>query len=146
MPKPKGKTVQAALFKGGYKPIDEDFLEYIDFLREELARAFKESEESLNGEELTEAVQRTIDRLVFIRFLEDKLIEPENHVSEWTGWKDFVADCRKLDVKYNDVVFKKHFIDKHDLQEPKKSYLNIFAVTLATSIALTSLTTCLFTF
>ncbi|RYY39751.1 MAG: endonuclease [Chitinophagaceae bacterium] len=111
LPKPKGKAVQKALFKGGYKPIDEDFLEYIDGIREDLAKAFKRNDEALNGEELTEAVQRTIDRLVFIRFLEDKLIEPENHVSEWTSWKDFVGDCRKLDAKYNGVVFKKHFID-----------------------------------
>lgn len=114
LPKPKGKAVQKTLFKGGYKPIDEDFLEYIDAIREDLAKAFKKNDERLNGEELTEAVQRTIDRLVFIRFLEDKLIEPENHVSEWRGWKDFVADCRKLDAKYNGVVFKKHFIDNQD--------------------------------
>lgn len=120
LPKPKSKTIQRALFKGGYKPIDEDFLEYIDGIRETLAKAFKKNDEALNGEELTEAVQRTIDRLVFIRFLEDKLIEPENHVSEWAGWKDFVADCRKLDAKYNGVVFKKHFIDNLDFAGPEE--------------------------
>jgi adenine-specific DNA-methyltransferase len=114
LPKSKGKAIQKTLFRGGYKPIDEDFLEYIDAIREDLAKAFKKNDENLNGEELTEAIQRTIDRLVFVRFLEDKLIEPENHVSEWTGWKDFVSDCRKLDAKYNGIVFKKHFIDSHD--------------------------------
>lgn len=30
------------------------------------------------------------------------------------AWKNFIADCRKLDAKSNDVVFKKHFIDEQD--------------------------------
>ncbi len=111
LPKPKGKIVQSALFKGGYQPIDESFLEFIDAKRETIAKAFKKNDVGLQSEELTEAVQRTIDRLVFIRFLEDKSIEPHGHVNEWKNWKDFVSDCRKLDAKYNGVVFKKHFID-----------------------------------
>lgn len=110
LPKPKGKAVQKTLFKGGYQAIDDSFLEYIDNIREELAKAFKKNDESLGSEALTEAVTRTVDRLVFIRFLEDKLIEPNNHVSEWRSWNDFIADCRKLDVKYNGVVFKEHML------------------------------------
>lgn len=110
LPKPKGKVVQKTLFKGGYQAIDDSFLEYIDNIREELAKAFKKNDESLGSEALTEAVTRTVDRLVFIRFLEDKLIEPNNHVSEWRSWNDFIADCRKLDAKYNGVVFKEHML------------------------------------
>lgn len=122
--KPKGKVVQKALFKGGYQAIDDSFLAYIDGFREDIAKAFKKNNEALNSEQLTEAVQRTIDRLVFIRFLEDKLIEPENHVSEWRGWKDFIADCRKLDAKYNGVVFKKHFIDEQDFSGAEEKMFN----------------------
>lgn len=114
LPKPKTKVVQKTLFRGAYQAIDDSFLEYIDITREDLAKAFKKNDQELNSEQLTEAVQRTVDRLVFIRFLEDKLIEPSSHVSEWHGWKDFIADCRKLDSKYNGVVFKKHFIDDQD--------------------------------
>ncbi len=109
--RPKGKSVQKTLFKLETHAIDESFLYYIDSLRENLAKAFKKNNPALNSEELTEATQRTVDRLVFIRFLEDKLIEPINHVSEWKNWKDFISDCRKLDVKYNGVVFKSLFID-----------------------------------
>lgn len=108
--KPKGKKVSP---KGGGlvgAAIDDSFLEYIDNIREELAKAFKKNDESLGSEALTEAVTRSVDRLVFIRFLEDKLIEPNNHVSEWRSWNDFIADCRKLDVKYNGVVFKEHML------------------------------------
>jgi adenine-specific DNA-methyltransferase len=126
MPKPKGKVIQKALFTGGYQAIDESFLGYIDSIRENLAKAFKRNDEHLNGEELTEAVQRTIDRLVFIRFLEDKMIEPQSHVNNWTGWKDFISECRKLDVKYNGIVFKKHFIDdQHFAGAEERLFLDI---------------------
>jgi adenine-specific DNA-methyltransferase len=111
LPKLKGKKAAAPKDLAG--AIDDSFLEYIDNIREELAKAFKKNDESLDSEALTEAVTRTVDRLVFIRFLEDKLIEPANHVSEWRGWTDFIADSRKLDVKYNGVVFKEHpLLDK----------------------------------
>jgi adenine-specific DNA-methyltransferase len=119
LPKAKGKATQKTLFPGAYKEIDDDFLNYIDGIRENLAKAFKKNDETLDSEALTEATQRTVDRLVFIRFLEDKLIEPHNHISEYgiqgkSVWKDFIADCRALDAKYNGVVFKKHFIDDQD--------------------------------
>jgi len=126
LPKPKGKVVQKALFKGSYQAIDDSFLEYIDGIRENIAKAFKKHNEDLNSEQLTEATQRTVDRLVFIRFLEDKFIEADEHVSEWQSWKDFITDCRKLDAKYNGVVFKKHFIDEpHFLGADEKLFLDI---------------------
>jgi len=77
LPKPKGKSAQKGIFPATAKPIDEDFLEYIDDVRETLAKAFKRNDASLTSEQLTEVTQKTVDRLVFIRFLEDKLIEPE---------------------------------------------------------------------
>lgn len=130
LPIPKGGAKQATLFGGRYRSIDDSFLQYIDDIREKLAKAFKKNDESLNSEMLTEAVQRTIDRLVFIRFLEDKLIEQDNYVSEFgkrtTGWKDFITICRKLNVKYNGVVFEKHFIDETEFtKDADKIFWNI---------------------
>ena len=116
LPKASGRVTQKQLFKGGYQAIDDSFLEYIDGIRETIAKAFKKADEHLDSEQLTEATQRTIDRLVFIRFLEDKFIEPRNHINEWASsanpWKAFIADCKTLNVKYNGVVFKPLFIDK----------------------------------
>lgn len=113
--KPKGKTVQRGLFKGGFQSIDDAFLEELDTIREDLAKSFKKNNNNLTSEELTEATQKTIDRLVFIRFLEDKLIEPDHYVSEFGeikgAWLDFLNISRKLDAKYNGIVFKEHFID-----------------------------------
>ncbi|MEO8398490.1 MAG: endonuclease, partial [Ignavibacteriaceae bacterium] len=94
LPKPRGKAVQKGLFKGGYQSIDEAFLEELDQIREALAKSFKKNNSHLTSEELTEATQRVIDRLVFIRFLEDKLIEPHHYLSEFgdrkTAWEDFL--------------------------------------------------------
>ncbi len=111
LPKPRGKDIQHGLFKGKYQPVDEAFLEELDEYREILARTFKKSNQKLQSEELTEAVQRTIDRLVFIRFLEDKQIEePEivNLRSKSSAWNGFLALCKQLDPKYNGLVFKPH--------------------------------------
>ncbi|RPI16514.1 MAG: hypothetical protein EHM58_11750 [Ignavibacteriae bacterium] len=115
LPKPRGKAVQKGLFAGSYKAVDEAFLDELDEIRETLARSFKRNNNNLNSEELTEAVQRTIDRLVFIRFLEDKSIEPERRISTYgdknTAWIDFITDCKQLNAKYNGIVFKNHLID-----------------------------------
>ena len=113
LPKPRGKGVQRGNFKGGFQPVDEAFLEELDGYREVLAKAFKKSNPDLQSEELTEAVQRTIDRLVFIRFLEDKQIEePEiiNLRSKKSAWNGFLALSKKFDPKYNGLVFKPHRI------------------------------------
>jgi len=48
---------------------------------------------------------------VFIRFLEDKRIEPDEIIARFGQankkyWHDFVATCRRLDQTYNGIVFK----------------------------------------
>ena len=122
LPKPKGKAVKSGLFKGGFQSIDESFLEELDEIRTSLAKSFKKNNSHLSSEELTEATQRTIDRLVFIKFLEDKMIEPHNYVSEFgkrrSAWEDFITASRTLDAKYNGAVFKKVTIDSRNIVEP----------------------------
>ena len=114
LPKAPGRAVQRKLFGGAYKSVDEDFLQELDGLREELARSFKNRNAHLSGEELTEATQRTLDRLVFMRFLEDKLIEPEPIVERLgergTSWGDFISESSRLDRIYNGIIFKRHAI------------------------------------
>ncbi|HEY5297307.1 MAG TPA: N-6 DNA methylase [Verrucomicrobiae bacterium] len=115
LPKPRSKTFRRELFKGGYQSLDEAFLIELDNYREMLARAFKSKNPNLNSEQLTEITQRSIDRLVFIRFLEDKQIESARHVERFgengnSAWKDFVDVSTNLDRIYNGVVFKRHEI------------------------------------
>lgn len=113
--KPKGTSTQLKLFGGKYQSIDESFLNYIDAKRYDLATAFYQNNNSLDAYSLTEATQRTIDRIVFIRFLEDKLIETENIIHNIAAanhpWAKFVEYSKYLDSKYNGIVFKPLFID-----------------------------------
>jgi adenine-specific DNA-methyltransferase len=113
--KPKGKSTQLKIFGGKYQSIDESFLNYIDTKRFELATAFYQNNTALDAYSLTEATQRTIDRVVFIRFLEDKLIETENIMHNIATanhpWTKFVEYSKYLESKYNGIVFKPLFID-----------------------------------
>jgi adenine-specific DNA-methyltransferase len=115
LPKPKGLVKQLKMFGGKYQSIDESFLNYIDEKREELATAFFKANKSLDAYALTEATQRTIDRIVFIRFLEDKLIETESLINNIANnprpWLKFIEISKQLNVKYNGIVFKPLFID-----------------------------------
>lgn len=110
LPKPKGGAKQRGLLKGGYQPVDDSFLEELSEYREALAKAFKKANQSLNSAELTEIVQRTLDRLVFLRFLEDKQIETEIRLSDFGkgkgAWADFRSASRRLDNIYNGIIFK----------------------------------------
>jgi len=115
MPRLRGKAVQRGLFPAGAdKPLDESLLEQLDEYRKKLARTFKNRNPKLDSETLTEITQRTLDRLVFLRFLEDKQIETPSLVEKFgakgSPWEDFIAASRRLDGIYNGVVFKKHEI------------------------------------
>ena len=112
LPKKRGKAVQRGLFKGGYQSIDDAFIEDLEEMRDELARGLKNGNSNLDGETLTEVTQRILDRLVFLRFLEDKLIETHEKVSNFGNsgsvWIDFLSASHRLDIRYNGVVFKPH--------------------------------------
>lgn len=113
--KPKVSGKQLKIFGGKFQSIDESFLNYIDEKRYELAVAFYNNNPNLDAYSLTEATQRTIDRIVFMRFLEDKAIELEsivhNIATSAHPWTKFVERTRFLDAKYNGIVFKPIFID-----------------------------------
>ena len=98
--------------KDPYEKIGDEFLAYIEQLRFDVASNLKKIDNSLDGEELTEATQKLIDRLVFIRFLEDKHIEQRSFIQKWAESKrpfaDFLKDCRELDKVYNGIIFKTH--------------------------------------
>lgn len=113
LPKPKGKSVQRELFKLQSQTLDEAFLSELEEWREDLAKGFKRDNEDLDSETLTEITQRTLDRLVFLRFLEDKGIEQQTTVGKLgarsgSAWADFRAAGRRLDGIYNGAIFRRH--------------------------------------
>ena len=113
LPKPRGKSQQRNLFKLSHARIDEAFLTELEQWREDLAKSFKRDNPDLDSETLTEVTQRTLDRLVFLRFLEDKGIEQRTTVgglggASGTSWVDFQAASRRLDRIYNGAIFRRH--------------------------------------
>lgn len=111
--KPKGKSIQRELFKLQSQTLDEAFLSELEEWREDLAKGFKRDNEDLDSETLTEITQRTLDRLVFLRFLEDKGIEQQTTVGKLgarsgSPWTDFRAASRRLDGIYNGAIFRRH--------------------------------------
>lgn len=99
------------------KTMDVDFLEQMTGWRETLARNIAIRNKELRVEELNEAVQRILDRFLFIRNLEDREIEPENLLLEKTKctdgiYKSIIPIFRNLDNVYNGLLFKKHFSEE----------------------------------
>ncbi len=67
-----------------------------------------------NCENLQEAIQQILERLILIRFLEDKQIEPEpvlptlGTTPGHSGWQDFITTCHRLNSKYSGLGFEPH--------------------------------------
>lgn len=114
LPKLRGKAVQRGLFPSSQQRINDSFLTELDDYRNTLAHMFKNRNQGLDSETITELVQRTLDRLVFIRFLEDKGILAQRLIDTFgdrgTAWEDFVAACQRLDGVYNGIIFKPHTV------------------------------------
>ena len=117
MPRPRKVGKQLGLLYGGdTRTVDAAFLDDLEQHRADLATMLKRHNHQLDGDTLTEIVQRILDRLVFLRFLEDKLIETEHRVHDFSRsaagncWAKFIAVSGKLDARYNGIVFKGHIL------------------------------------
>lgn len=130
LPSTRRKPTQHGLFKGGYRAIDISFLETLEEWRDQLARSLKNRNAWLDGPTLTEVTQRILDRLVMLRFLEDKGIETrigvETIAQRGESWSNFQTASRQLDSIYNGIVFKHHsLIDGSKLDVDDAAFLQI---------------------
>jgi len=96
------------------KSLDDEFLADISSWRETLAKNVANRNKDLSEEYINEAVQRILDRLIFIRNLEDREIESDEGLKFFTKAKDniylhLISMFRNLDNEYNGLLFKKHF-------------------------------------
>jgi len=113
----------------GDEPVDREFLSCLDLRRRHFARQiyrdnrklFPEGDTLHGAAKLTEAVQRLMDRLVFMRVCEDR------GIAEWGGLRKtlerigteggdlYAALCAEfhgLDRAYNGYLFKPHFSEE----------------------------------
>ena len=121
------RTVDRMLFElRGDEPIDKVFLGYLETYRKHLARAiyhdnkkeFPEADTLHGAARLTEAVQRLIDRLVFMRVCEDRGIRQYGSLKQMLDrisgeggdfYPALCAEFRQLDREYNGYLYKYHF-------------------------------------
>jgi len=98
--------------KRGTSEVDTEFLKDIESWRESLARNIALRNPQISVLDLNAAVQRTIDRIIFLRMAEDRGLEPYAQIlklCEQPGiYRRFITGlCRKADERYNSGLF--HF-------------------------------------
>jgi len=114
------KFAAATKGKRGTTTVDKEFLAEIENWRKMLARTIALKNTELSKYELNFAVQRTIDRILFLRMCEDRGIEPYGQLMGLiSGPQLYPRLCnvfRQADAKYNSGLF--HFRREKDRTEP----------------------------
>lgn len=111
-------TLKDATSKRLRIPVDVSFLEQMTEWREALAKDVFKNNPSLSVRALNDVVQRLLDRLVFIRILEDrKIIESRSLREISENWKEakhrdiqpqLNALFKQLNEDFNGEIFKSH--------------------------------------
>ncbi len=103
------RYVQETRRKRGTTEVDVEFLKEIESWRDTLARNIALRNLGLSVHELNFAVQRTIDRIIFLRMCEDRGIEDYGSLLALTGGPQIYARLgelyRQADEKYNSDLF-----------------------------------------
>ena len=105
------KYAESNARKKGTTEVDSAFLAEIEGWRDSLARNIALRNPDIEQRELNDAVQRTIDRIIFLRICEDRGIEKYGRLKELVKTKGVYKDLTKLfveaDSRYNSGLF--HF-------------------------------------
>ena len=114
------KYVESTKAKRGTAEVDAAFLKEIEAWRESVARNIALRNPDLSQRELNFAVQRTIDRIIFLRICEDRGIEPYGRLMALlNGDRAYPRLCeffRRADERYNSGLF--HFGREKGRTEP----------------------------
>lgn len=109
---PKGrfdKYVQSDTAKKGTATVDDEFLKSIEEWRRYLATTIALRNKKLNEDELNYAVQKIIDRIIFLRMCEDRGVEPYGKLKKAAEKGDIYENLFRLykiaDDKYNSGLF-----------------------------------------
>ncbi|MEA3311661.1 MAG: DNA methyltransferase, partial [candidate division WOR-3 bacterium] len=108
------KYVESIRLKKGTAEVDDAFLAEIELWRDELARNIAIRNKGLSTRQLNFAVQKTIDRIIFLRICEDRGIERYGRLQSIMNganiYKRLTQLFRDADDRYNSGLF--HFKDE----------------------------------
>lgn len=103
------KFVQSEAHKKGKDTLDKRFVQSLDEWRKYLAVSIARNNPKLDDEQINFAVQLTIDRLIFLRFCEDRAVEPyaqlQKAAAKGDAYKNLFALFKEADDKYNSGLF-----------------------------------------
>jgi len=121
------KYAESAKKKRGTAEVDDAFLGEIEQWRSELARNLALRNKKLSQRELNFAVQKTIDRIIFLRICEDRGIEQYGQLQALMNGQNVYARMAQLfqraDDRYNSGLF--HFSDKDRTEPPDEWTLEL---------------------
>ena len=111
-------------------PVDKAFLEDLMNCRQLLAEDIKNNNLGLTYDQINESVQKILDRLIFIKNCEDRLIIPaESLWKRYKAWQEtaidkeiviFMMDLKNL-FRYFDQVYNGKLFEKHPCEDLKIS-------------------------
>jgi hypothetical protein len=108
------KYAEKTRTKRGTAEVDDAFLQEIERWREALARNFALRNAALSVRDLNYAVQKTIDRIIFLRICEDRGTEDYRRlrtlVNGANAYRRMIELFRRADERYNSGLF--HFEDE----------------------------------
>ncbi|MEX0804004.1 MAG: N-6 DNA methylase [Candidatus Binatia bacterium] len=113
------KFAEARKGKRGTSPVDKEFLAEIETWRDALAKNLALRNPKLSVRDLNFAVQRTIDRIIFLRMCEDRGVENYGQLQALLNGENIYKRLQYLygiaDDKYNSGIF--HFKQEKDRAE-----------------------------
>ena len=106
--------------KRGTSLVDDEFLKQLEHWRSILAKNIALRNKDISQNELNYAVQRTVDRILFLRISEDRGVEKKISLKDLINEKDIYSELCKLfleaDDRYNSGLF--HFKKENNRPTP----------------------------
>ncbi|MFH0898823.1 MAG: DNA methyltransferase, partial [bacterium] len=103
------KYIKTDTKKKGSVTLDKDFVGTLDSWRKYLATSISHNNMKLTNDEINFAVQQTVDRIIFLRFCEDRNVEKFETllgvIKKGDYYKNLYEVFKNADIKYNSGLF-----------------------------------------
>jgi type I restriction-modification system DNA methylase subunit len=114
--------------------VDKEFLKDLSNWQEELAKNIALRNSKLSVSEINEAVQRILDRIIFLRICEDRQIEESEILLSYANsgddiYRRLLKEFTRLRAKYNGLIFNEHPLSERlsiDDQLLKEIIVNLY--------------------